>query len=272
MRGSRSSAWPSHSCISRRVRASRAPKGSSRHRTGLPDSSVRRNATRWRMPPDSSCGRARSKPSRPKAANSGCARARASSREAPASRAASAALSIARSHGSRPSRWGMSTAGAARTVPASGVCRPQTSSSSVVLPQPLGPTTATVSPAATSRSTASSARTAPNARLTPARWTSPSRPSNVTKEAPVREPRASSSSLPPRALPHRFEGSAPDRAQSQPSGPLGPPGVYPCLDASATAPRPVPSPGLSVCRRRSRRARGPGARPCQGRPPAASGG
>ena len=33
------------------------------------------------------------------------------------------------------------------TDPPSGRCRPQTSSSSVVLPQPLGPTTATTSPA-----------------------------------------------------------------------------------------------------------------------------
>ena len=125
------------------------------------------------MPPESSWGRARSKPSRPKAAKSGCARARASSRDAPPRRTASAALSIARSHGSRLSRWGMSTAGSARTRPASGACRPHTSSSSVVLPQPLGPTTATISPAPTSRSTPSSARTEPNARLTPARLAVP---------------------------------------------------------------------------------------------------
>ena len=46
---------------------------------------------------------------------------------------------------------------------AAGVGRLQTytSSSSVVLPQPLGPTTATISPAPTSRSRPSSARTAP---------------------------------------------------------------------------------------------------------------
>ena len=167
MRGSRRSACASQSCISRRVSASSAANGSSRHRTGLPESSVRRKATRWRMPPESSWGRARSKPSRPKAAKSGCARARACSRDAPARRRASAALSIARSQGSRPSRWGMSTAGSARTLPASGAWSPHTSSSRVVLPQPLGPTTATISPAPTSRSTPSSARTAPKARLRP---------------------------------------------------------------------------------------------------------
>ena len=60
----------SHSCISARVIASSAPNGSSRHSTGLPDSSVRTNATRWRMPPESSCGRACSKPSRPSSTNS----------------------------------------------------------------------------------------------------------------------------------------------------------------------------------------------------------
>ena len=167
------SACASQSCISRRVSASSAANGSSRHSSGLPDSSVRRKATRWRMPPESSWGRARSKPSRPKAAKSGCARARASARDAPPRRRASAALSSARSHGSRLSRWGMSTAGSARTRPASGACSPHTSSSSVVLPQPLGPTTATISPAPTSRSTPSSARTEPNARLTPARLAVP---------------------------------------------------------------------------------------------------
>ncbi len=65
---------PSHSCISARVIASSAPNGSSRHSSGLPDSSVRRNATRWRMPPESSCGRACWKPSRPSSANSAFAR------------------------------------------------------------------------------------------------------------------------------------------------------------------------------------------------------
>jgi hypothetical protein len=142
---------------------------------------VRRNATRWRMPPDSSCGRARSKPSRPNAANSGRARSRACRGLAPPTRGASAALSIALIHGSRRSRWGMRTAGADCTVPVSGACRPQTSSSSVVLPQPLGPTTATVSPAATVRDTSASAGTGAarrraKPRLTPASRISASSP------------------------------------------------------------------------------------------------
>ena len=55
-------------------------------------------------------------------------------------------------------------------APASGSCRPATSSSSVDLPQPDGPTTATTSPARTSRSRLSSATTGerrPKRRATP---------------------------------------------------------------------------------------------------------
>ena len=58
-------------------------------------------------------------------------------------RSASAALSTALSHGSSRSRWGISTAGSEWTVPSLEVlAAPQISSSSVVLPQPLGPTSA----------------------------------------------------------------------------------------------------------------------------------
>ena len=49
----------------------------------------------------------------------------------------------------------------ALTEPASGVASPHTSSSSVDLPHPLGPTTATISPGATRSVTPPSARTAP---------------------------------------------------------------------------------------------------------------
>ena len=80
-------------------------------------------------------------------------RARAPARAGPPRRSASAALSRALSHGSSRSRWGISAAGAQRTLPASGACRPQISSSSVVLPQPLGPTTASSSPRSACRET-----------------------------------------------------------------------------------------------------------------------
>ena len=146
VRGWARSVPASQSCISWRVSASRAANGSSRQRTVRPDSSVRANATRWRIPPDSSAGRARSKPPRPKSRSSAAACSRAAPRSTPATRSASAALSTALRHGSSRSRWAMSAAGAASTVPVSGAGSPQTSSSSVVLPQPLGPTTATISP------------------------------------------------------------------------------------------------------------------------------
>ena len=97
----------------------------------------------------------------PNGAKYGRAAVRASARDAPATRSASPALSSALSHGSRPSRWGISVAGAAVTVPASGSASPQTRSSSVDFPQPLGPTTATVSPSATSSVAPASAMTGP---------------------------------------------------------------------------------------------------------------
>ena len=54
-----------------------------------------------------------------------------------------------------------SAAGALTTVPSSGRCRPQISSSSVVLPHPLGPTTVTISPGSARSDTPASACTAP---------------------------------------------------------------------------------------------------------------
>ena len=161
VRGSLSSASASQRCIWARVSASSAPNGSSRHSTGRPASSVRRNATRWRIPPESSAGRARSKPSSPNAAKCSCAAARAAFLEVPPARSASPALSSARSQGSSPSRCGISAAGGEVTLPASGSESPQISSSSVDLPHPLGPTTATVSFAAARRLTSSSATTSP---------------------------------------------------------------------------------------------------------------
>ncbi len=108
VRGSSSSTVRSHDCRSARVIASSAANGSSSSSTGLPVSSVRRKATRWRIPPESSAGRARSKPARPTRSNIGCGLRRGPrAREAPASRRASAALSIARSQGSSRSRCGM---------------------------------------------------------------------------------------------------------------------------------------------------------------------
>jgi hypothetical protein len=77
----------------------------------------------------------------------------------PAMRNASAALSSALSHGSSRSRWGMSTAGPHTIEPRSGPRSLHSSSSSVLLPHPLGPTTASSSPGATRSESPASART-----------------------------------------------------------------------------------------------------------------
>ena len=92
VRGSCASASASQRCIDARVIESSAPNGSSRSSTGRPGRSVRRNATRWRIPPDSSAGRARSNSARPKRSNSGSARRRASARGTPWHSSASAAF------------------------------------------------------------------------------------------------------------------------------------------------------------------------------------
>ena len=102
-----------------------------------------------------------SNPSSPSSANSGRARSRASRRDSRRTRSGSAALSSAVDQGSSRSRWGMYTAGSLATVPVSGRCRPQISSSSVDLPQPLGPTTATVSCGCASSDIPSRAATGP---------------------------------------------------------------------------------------------------------------
>ena len=198
----------SQRCMSARVIASSAPNGSSRQSTGLPASSVRTNATRWRIPPESCGGPRVLEAGEPEARRTAARARRAPARaERRGTRSARPALSSAAAHGSSRSRCGIST------PPASAVARrrrvrrpaaPQTSSSSVDLPQPLGPTTATISPGA-----ARSERRAPRSAVRPRQPRRPrplGRPGS-TPSSLVRRP-----SLPPRALPHRFEGSAPGRS------------------------------------------------------------
>ena len=191
----------------RRVSASSAPNGSSRHSSGRPASSVRRNATRWRMPPDSSLGRARSKPSSPNAAKCACAAARA---VAPADagdpprerrvveRAQPRQQRVALRHqrgaaAPRPSRRRAQSA--RRRAPAASTCRSRSAR------RPRRPR---AGPRAATR------RRAPRRRRRPCERRRRRRRLK-RREAPHREPRPRSASLPPRALPHRFEGSAPAR-------------------------------------------------------------
>ena len=140
VRGSLASTCESQPCISWRVIASSAANGSSSASTGLPGQqraqerdALAHAARQLRRP-----RRARTAPARTARATAPrpCA---PRARETPRARSASPALSIALSHGSSRSRWGISAAGARCTVPESGRCRPQISSSSVVLPHPLGP-------------------------------------------------------------------------------------------------------------------------------------
>ena len=157
--------------------------------------------------------------------------ARLRPRPAPWMRSASAALSSASSHGSSRSRWGISTAGAAATLPALGARSPQTSSSSVVLPQPEGPTSATISCSATANVTSSTACSGCARRPRAGYSTADvpqlgaggrSGPPALAFRAALR---VASSSLPPRALPHRFDGSAPAlSARSQPASASSPGG------------------------------------------------
>ena len=108
VRGSSASAAASHSRRSARVIASRAPKGSSSSSTGRPCSSVRRNATRWRIPPDSAAGRDVLELGQAEALEQRLGPLGAPRRaRTPWHSSASAALASASRQGSSRSRWGM---------------------------------------------------------------------------------------------------------------------------------------------------------------------
>ena len=224
VRGSAASAPASHSCICPRVIESSAPNGSSSSSTGRPASSVRRKATRWRMPPLSSAGDDSSNSARPKRSNSGAARrrrlgarrrpgTRARARRSTARCARAAAGRAAACRRRRQVARRPSASPATDTVPDVGSWSPAISSSSVDLPQPDGPTTATVSPPLTSSERPSSAVVAGARR----RAAGKTRDTSLTlTDAAVKERGSSAGAssldcktLPPRALPHRFEGSAP---------------------------------------------------------------
>ena len=231
VRGSAARASASHCCISARVIASsdgerlveqqHRPAGQQRAHERHALAHAARTARR---------GRARSKSASPKRSNSGAARSRASRRRdalalerqrGVAERVAPGQQQVALGHvGARvaPVARGPATA----IVPASGSCRPATSSSSVDLPQPEGPTTPSTSPAPTSRSSPPSAGHGAEAA-----GDAPRSPRCVLRMARGSSAGASTfvASLPPRALPHRFEGSAPGDdagALSQPACPRAP--------------------------------------------------
>ena len=133
-----------------RVIESSAANGSSSRSTSFSAISVRRNATRWRIPPESWAGMCSSNSASPKRSKSGRARSRASRRDAPRFSSARQALSSALRQGRSRSFCGIRAQRARRSRavvadpividPAFGSIRPAMSESSVDFPQPLGPT------------------------------------------------------------------------------------------------------------------------------------
>ena len=188
---SRSQSRSSSSRSASRESSSRAPSGSSISSSRGPCTSARASATRCRMPPESSPGWWRANSAMPTRSSSACTSART-----PASSAASRTLRSTESHGSSPGSCCTRPSQCSRRACAG--CSPKTSASvpldersarpvwlpllpdngwrgsagrasrrpaamrsSVVLPQPEGPTSETNSPAPTSSAAPSSACTSP---------------------------------------------------------------------------------------------------------------
>ncbi len=122
-------------------------------------------ATRWRWPPESRATRTPARSARRARAPRAAPRRPPLPRGGRVRRSARGGRHCRRRWPTaiRPSRCGMSALGAAATAPVLGASRPASTCSRVVLPTPLRPTIATVSPRATRRSTlASSVRPAPS--------------------------------------------------------------------------------------------------------------
>ena len=137
-------------CIRIRVSASRAPKGSSASSSSGSRTSDRARAARCCSPPESSWGQAFSRPASPTSSSACRPRSEASLERRPR-----VTLSRTRFHGSSRESWkttdtfsGTST----RPVPATPRSRPARERRSVLLPEPLRPSSATNSPGAISRS------------------------------------------------------------------------------------------------------------------------
>ena len=156
---------------------SSAPVGSSASSSVGRLASARAIATRWRCPPESAPGRSAARSSRPSVSSRSRARAVASAGRAPAISAASATFSSADRCSMRWKNWNTSPTWrrrsrasrvllsssvrtpASATVPSSARSSPATRCSSVDLPLPDGPISATNSPARTVRSAPRRART-----------------------------------------------------------------------------------------------------------------
>ena len=161
------------------------PVGSSANSTCGPVTMPRASATRCACPPDSSPDRRRPSPSRPSLPNQALASASAAARRAPPSSSGRATFSSAVSSGTSCPDWNTNPNRSRRsslrwdsrrvssrcpvnqTSPWSGVRMPARQCSSVDLPDPLGPITATISPAPAASEAPRSAGVWPNDLTTP---------------------------------------------------------------------------------------------------------
>ena len=180
-----SAAWifRRRSCIRSRVRASSAPKGSSRRRTPGLRASARASEARCAIPPDTSRGRWSAACSRPTSSSSSRTRSRPSRRAVPRGSPSSTFCAMVRQGRSRGSWKAIAVRSSTSATPESssrmrppvGASSPPTRRRSVDLPHPEGPTIATISPAATSTSTPRRTSRRPRAtgklRSTPCRRT-----------------------------------------------------------------------------------------------------
>ncbi len=150
-------------CISNRVSASSALNGSSSSSRPGALTSARASETRWAWPPDSVTGHTSCFSASPTSSSPARARRRRSSRLP--SRRARATLSPTRFQGSRRGCWNATeTTPSTSTLPWVTGSSPASVRSSVDLPEPLRPRTATSSPGAMSRSRCSRTTWSPNAR------------------------------------------------------------------------------------------------------------
>jgi hypothetical protein len=152
-----------------RVISSSAPKGSSINSTSGCTTRARAIDTRICMPPDNSRGRLLPNFSRPTKASASVTRASASARGTPAKSSGKRTLAFTRAQGMRVASW--NTNANLRPVlsswltglrhssrrPSLGSSKPAIIFSSVLLPQPEGPSKVTNSPALTVKSTGSKA-------------------------------------------------------------------------------------------------------------------
>ena len=155
-------------CISTRVWKSSAANGSSIMMKSGFSTSARAIATRCFMPPESWCGRWRANFVSRTRSSSRSTRASRSARGTPFTDRPKPTLSRTDSHGNSECSWNTITtpgSGPATGLPSNAMrpeesgSSPAISSSSVLLPQPLGPRMATNSPCCTVRSTSFSAVT-----------------------------------------------------------------------------------------------------------------